>query len=137
MVFTDAQQFSFFEDADQIGLSNRTRTLSLILEGIAAVNDPSDWYDDDWDQWNANSKNPDRVQYPNNAANLIAQVPFKVSVKYLNRLKIASKLIIYYESVSIVLSTANIRWVVMNNFEIQRKYMVKKSKQTKQNFPSW
>ena len=47
MVFTDAQQVSFFEDSDQMGLSNRTRTLSLILEVIAIVDDLADWDDDD------------------------------------------------------------------------------------------
>ena len=61
---------------------------------------------------------PDRVQDPNNAANLISQVLFKVSVKSLKRLNIAFKLIRYYDSVYFVLRPANIRWVVMNNFEI-------------------
>ena len=118
-----------------MGLSNSTRTLSLILEGIAAVNDPSDWYDNYWYQWNSNYKKPDRVQDPNNAANIIAQVPFKVSVKSLKRLKIASKLIRYYDSVSIVKSATNICWMVMNNFEIKCKSMVYKSKQTKPDVP--
>ena len=108
MVFTDAQQFSFFEDADQMGLSNRNRNLSLILEGITEVDDLAVWDDDDWDQWNYNYKKPDRVQDTNNAANFNAQVPFKVSVKSLKLLKIASKLIRYYDSVSTVLSAANI-----------------------------
>ena len=72
----------------------------------------------------SNCKNPDRVQDTNNTANLIAQVPFKVSVKSLKRLKIAYKLIRYYDPVYIVLSATNIRWVVMNNFDIKRKYMV-------------
>ena len=131
MVFTAAQQVSFFEDADQMGLSNRNRTPSLIIEGIAAVDDITDWDDDYWDKWNSNYKKPDRVQYTQNAANIIAQVPFKVSVKSLKRPKIASKLIRYYDSLSIVLSAGNIHWVVMNNFEIQRKSMVNKSKLTK------
>ena len=61
MVFTVAQQVSFFEDADQMGLSNRTRTLSLIIEGIAAVDDLADWDDNDWNQWNYHGKNPNRV----------------------------------------------------------------------------
>ena len=52
MVFTAAQQVSFFEDADQMGLYNRTHTLSLSLVGIAAVDDIADWDDDNWDQWN-------------------------------------------------------------------------------------
>ena len=118
-----------------MGLYNRTGTISLIFGDIAAVDDLTDWDDNDWDQWKSNCKEPDRVQAPNNAANLIVQVPFKLSVKYLKRLKIASKLIRYYESVSIVISAANILWVVMNKFNIQRKYMVEKSKQTKPDVP--
>ena len=130
MVFTSAQQVSFFEDADQMGLSNRNCTLSLINEGIAAIDDLADWDDNYWDQRNSNCKKPDRVQDPNSASNLIAQVPFKISVHSLKRLNITSKLIRYYDSVSIVLSAANTLWVMINNFKIQRKSMVKKSKQT-------
>ena len=47
MVFTAAQRVYFFGDADQMGLSNRTRTLSLIIEGIHTVDDLADWDDDD------------------------------------------------------------------------------------------
>ena len=92
-----------------MGFSNSTFTLSFILEDIASVDDLSDWDDDDWEKWNSNSKKSDRFQNPNNAANIIAQVPFKVPVNSLKRLNIASKLIRYYDSVSIVLSAANIR----------------------------
>ena len=114
-----------------MSLSNSTRTLSLIIEGVTAVDYITNWDDDDWYQWNSNWKKPDRVQDPNNATNLISKVPFKVSPNSLKRLKISSKLIKYYDSVYIVLSAANIRWVVMNNFDIQLKSMVEKSKQTK------
>ena len=90
MFFIAAQQVSFLKDSDQMGLSNSTRTLSLILEGIASVDDLYDWDDDDREKWNSNIKKLDRFQDPNNAANLIAQVLFKVSVKSLKRLNIAS-----------------------------------------------
>ena len=39
----------------------------------------------------------------------------------LNCLKYASELVRYYESVSIELTATNIRWPVIDNFEIQRK----------------
>ena len=45
-----------------MGLSNSTNTLSLVLEGIATVDDIADWDDNDWDQWNYNCKKPVRVQ---------------------------------------------------------------------------
>ena len=61
MVFTASQQVYFFGDADQMGLSNRTCTLSLILEGISAVDDLADWDNYDWYQRKSNCKKPDRV----------------------------------------------------------------------------
>ena len=51
MVLTSAQITSFFEDADQMGLTHRTRTLSLNAEGIITVGGLAEWKDDDWDQW--------------------------------------------------------------------------------------
>ena len=56
MFFIADKQVSFLKYSDQMGLSNSTCTLSLILEGIASVDDLSDWDDDDWDKWNFNSK---------------------------------------------------------------------------------
>ena len=64
MVFTAYQQFSFFEDADLTGLSNRTRTLSLIIDGITAVDDIDSWDENDWDQWNSNFKKPEGFKIP-------------------------------------------------------------------------
>ena len=101
-----------------------TRTLSVVIEGIATAEDLAFWDEEDWDQWNFICKNPYRVQDTNNTANLITQVPFKVSVKSLKRLNIASKLIRYYDSVPIVLIDAKIQRVMMNNFDIQCKSMV-------------
>ena len=93
MVLTDAQQVSFFEYADQMGLKHSTRVYSLDVEGIENVDDLADWDVEDWGQWASNCKKPDMIQDPNNVANLITQVPFPLSVKSLKRLKIASKLI--------------------------------------------
>ena len=126
MVLTEAQQTSFFEDADQMSLVSRTRTNSLVVEGITTVNDLADWDDDDWDQWSLNCEKPDQVQDSDNPALLVDQVPFSLSFKSLQRLKIASKLIRYYNSIPIPLTAANIRWPVMAKFEMQRKSIVKK-----------
>ena len=112
-----------------------TRTLSVVIEGIATAEDLAFWDEEDWDQWNFICKNPYRVQDTNNTANLITQVPFKVSVKSLKRLNIASKLIRYYDSVPIVLIDAKIQRVMMNNFDIQCKSMVEKYRQTKPDVP--
>ena len=135
MVLTAAQQVSFFEDDDHMGLKHRTRFYSIDVEGIENVDDLSDWDDGDWYQWAYNCKKPYRIQDPNNSANLIAQVSFPLSVKSLKRLKIASKLIRYYKLVSVPLTVIKIKWTLMDNFEIQRKSMVEKSKQIKPNIP--
>ena len=81
MVLTTAQITSLFEDADQMGLSHRTRTIPLKSEGIITVGELTEWKDDEWDQWNNNSKKPDRIPDPANTANLIHQTPFAISVK--------------------------------------------------------
>ena len=62
MVLTAAQQVSFFEDADQMGLKHSTRVYSLDDEGIENVDDLADLDDNDCDQWASNCKKPDRIQ---------------------------------------------------------------------------
>ena len=93
MVLTTAQITYFFEDTDQMGLTHRTRTLSLNTEGIITVGELAEWKDDDWDQWKNNCKKPDRILDPENPANLIHQTTFAISVKSFKRLKAASELI--------------------------------------------
>ena len=82
-------------------------------EGIITVGELAEWKDDDWDQWKNNCKNPYRIPDPANPANLIHQIPFAISVKSLKRLKAASELIRYYESVSIELTATKICWPVI------------------------
>ena len=135
MVLSAAQITSFFEDADQMGLTHRTRTLSLNSEEIITVGELSEWKDDDWDQWNNNCKKPDRITDPANYANLIHQTPFAISVKSLKRLKAASELIRYYESVSIELTATKIRWPVIENYKIQWKAIYLRIKQTVPDVP--
>ena len=47
MVLTGGQIIAFFEDADQVGLTNRTRVSSLDAEGISSIDDLAEWDDDD------------------------------------------------------------------------------------------
>ena len=101
MVLTAAQIKSLFENTDKMGLTHRTRTLSFNTEEIITVSELDEWKDDDWGQWKNNCKKPDRITDPENPANLIHQNLFAISVKSLKRLKAASELIRYYESVSI------------------------------------
>ena len=131
MVLTVGQITSFFEDNDQCGLTNRTKILSLNAEGISTIDDLAEWEDEDWDQWASNCKRPDKTQDPNNPAQLISTVPYSLSVKSLKRLKLASKLVRYYESVSIEITAASMIWKVLKNFSIQIKAMSIKSKESK------
>ena len=96
MVLTAAHITSFFEDADQIGLTHRSCTLSLNYEGIIKIGELAEWKEYDWDQWKNNCKKPYRIPYTGNTANIIQQTPFAISVKSLKRLKSASELIRYY-----------------------------------------
>ena len=115
MVFTVNQTTAFFENAAQMGLSNRTRE-QLQAEGIDDVIDIKEWDEDDWDQFASNCKSPPRIPDPANPANLIYQQPFAVSVKSLKRLKLASALVRFYVSIDRAPSAANMQWAVIENF---------------------
>jgi len=135
MVLTGAQVTAFFEDPDQCGLENRTRVLSLDAEGISTIDDLAEWEDEDWDQWARNCKRPDKIEDPANPGQLIDTVPYPLSVKSLKRLKIASKLVRYYESVSVGITASNMSWAVLKNFSIQTKAMSLKSKESNPEIP--
>ena len=135
MVLTAAQTTSFFEDADQMGLTHLTRTISLNSGGIITVGGLAHWKDDEWDQWKNNCKKPEIIPDPANPSNIIHQTTFAISVKSLKRLKAASELIRYYESVSIELTATKIRWPVIENYEIQRKAIYLRIKQTLPDVP--
>ena len=120
MVFTAAQITSFFEDADQCGLDHRTRVSLLNVEGITSMDDLADWEDDDWDRWATSYKKPDKDL---TTGNLVEQQAFQLTVKSLKRLKLASALVRYYESVSIPLTHMNMKWLVLKSFDTQMKAM--------------
>jgi len=119
MVYTAAQQTAFFTSAAQMGLSDRTRD-QLDIEGITDVAYLSEWTDDQWDDFATNCRMPSQIPDPANAANLIHQQPFVVPVRSLKRLKIASKMVRYYEQTDRALSAANMQWTtVILNFDMQ------------------
>ena len=99
MVFTNTHITSFFEDAAQMGLSNRTRVY-IQGEGINhPSNDLQKFADKDaWDQIIENCKRPPQIT--NAAGALVNQQPFIFSAKSLMRLKIASKVVDYYARTS-------------------------------------
>ena len=58
-----------------------------------------------------------------------------MNFKYLKRLKIASQLVRYYEATGRTLTVGNLMWTVMESFEMQRKSLNQKAKETTLNTP--
>ena len=94
------------------------------------ADDLHEWEDDKWDQFASNFKRPPHIFDPNNANLLINQPPFLVTVKYLKRLKEASRIARFYKAVGRPLSQQNMRWQhVIKKYAIQRKAMEKMLKE--------
>ena len=62
-------------------------------------------------------------------------MPFYVRVRSLKRLKVALRVVHYYNSVMRDLTVENIRWTVIDNFNVQRKVLKDKSKETSTDVP--
>ena len=126
MVFTAAQITSFFEDAAQMGLSNRTR-LYIQGEGINHPDDLQEFAEKDaWDQIIENCKMP--PQSANAAGVLINQQPFIFPAKSLMRLRIAARVVDYYARTSRLLTAANMMWVRLNSFNVEWKVIQDRKK---------
>lgn len=133
MVFTNNQRVAFFEDADQCGLSNRTR-LKLVAEGITNVEDMTEFEDEDWDNFAYTCKRPPQVADANGA--LVNVAPYELPVMSLRRLKVASELIRFYTDTGRTLSAANLMWnTVGKNFEVQWKALKTAAKKDSNDVP--
>ena len=137
MVITASQISAFFEDEAQMGFSNSTQFDSLNAEGITLMNDLAEWEDDYWDQLMSNYKKPDRIPDIINADQLIHQVTFPLSVNYFKILKIASRMVHYYDSILVDLTAPRLRWMVLDNFKIQRKAMEKTQSVKSRCYQAW
>lgn len=114
MVFTIQQITAFFEDADQMALSHRTR-IQLQEEGINAVTDLSDFDDATLKQVSENLKRPGGTIDAQGA--IVRTQPFVLGAKSLLRLKAATKLVKYYETVGRDINSLNMKWdPVMKTF---------------------
>mmetsp|Transcript_11395 Transcript_11395/g.16568 ORF Transcript_11395/g.16568 Transcript_11395/m.16568 type:complete len:128 (+) Transcript_11395:1440-1823(+) len=127
MLLTVQQTTMFFEDADHIGLSARTRS-AFSAEGVEVVMDLGDCEDEDWDERAKICRKPNQIEDPANPGNMINQSPFTLYVNSLKRLKIAAALVRYYESVVIELTVSNICWPVLKRFEVQMKAFKERKK---------
>ena len=126
MVFTALQITAFFEDNAQMGLSNRTR-LYLQSEGITHPSDLIDFVKkDDWSQLIENCKRPPQMAGAGGA--MVAQQPFQLPAKSLLRLRVASKVVEYYSRTGRALSSSNMTWVRLNNFQVEWDTLVERKK---------
>ena len=117
MVFTTSQITAFFENADQMESSNRTR-VHLQGEGITHPNDLLEFMDkNSWKQIVETCKRPPQIAGAGGA--LVDQQPFQLPAKSLLRLQIAAKVVEHYTKTARPLAAANIRWVCLSNFKIE------------------
>ena len=117
MVLTAGQLTLFFEDANQMGLSNRTR-LHLQTEGIATPDDLVDFVTkDSWDPIVDNCKRPPQI--PGAGGALVNQQAFHLPAKSLMRLKVAAQVVLYYTRTGRALTSANLTWTRMSNFKVE------------------
>ena len=101
----------FFENANQMGLANRTRVY-LQTEGIVTVEDLAEFVTkESWVQVIENCKRPPKIPDPANPAGpLIEQEAFRIGAKSLKRLKVAAKCIAYYINTGRDLTAAALMW---------------------------
>ena len=125
MVFTAPQTTAFFKNANQMGLSHRTR-VHLQGEGIIHVRDLLDFADKDtWDQVVENCKRPPQVAGVGaQAGQLLNQAPFQLPAKSLLRLRVAAKIVEYYTRTARPLTAAGMQWVRLNNFKVEWETLV-------------
>jgi hypothetical protein len=113
MVYTAAQLTAFFEEAGQMGIPHETR-VQLATEGIVTVDDLSEFDEDNLKQIADNLRRPsgrvpiDPVNDPQGPT--MSTPAFVFGAKSFNRLKAASDLVRYYETVGRDLTAANTRW---------------------------
>ena len=119
MPLTGAQITAFFENADQMGLSNRTRVY-LQGQGIDSPDDLADFVKKSaWDQLLENCKRPPQIQ--NNAVPpvLVNDAAYQFPAKSLLRMKVAALAVQYYSRTGRALTAQSIMWSRLSNFQIE------------------
>ena len=130
MPLTAAQTSAFFEDAAQMGIPNAT-VVQLQVEGIVTVDDLKEFDKDTMEQVTANLRRPPgRVPDPNPGAAAgatIATPPFPYGAKSQQRLLVATKLVLYYDTVGRNITAGNLQWnPTMQPFSEQMKALIEK-----------
>ena len=120
MVITNAQATAFFENDPQMGIPHRI-FVKLADEGINTISDLSEFTSESLKQITENLRRPTgREPDPTVGAAVGATIPiqpFVLGAKSQMRLKAASHLVRFYETVGRPLTAANMQWTpVIKNF---------------------
>eukprot|EP00956_Cyclotella_meneghiniana_P044140 scaffold303339_cov89-Cyclotella_meneghiniana.AAC.1 len=120
MVLTAGQTTAFFTDANQMGLTARTRGY-LQTEGISMIEDLLEFSSkDSWTQIVENCKRPPQVT--DAAGNLVNQAAFHIGAKSLHRLQVAAIAVEYYAATDRTITPQAMQWdTTLKNFEVQWK----------------
>ncbi len=119
MVLTAGQLTGFFEDAAQMGLSNRTR-VHLQTEGINVPDDLIDFVGkEDWTLILDNCRRPPQIPGQGVGVALVNQQAFHLPARSLMRLKVAAQVVLFYNRTSRPLTVQNLAWVRLSNFKIE------------------
>lgn len=135
----DANIKLFFTGDEYIGLSERTFE-QLKQEGITQPSDLVDFDASTIDQIVSTMRKPPKVwqlknaNKPDDGKELVEQEPFPFPAKAQMRLKVALTLVKYYETCGYRLTTENMKWSVMRNFDEQWKGLEER-KDTKPKVP--
>jgi hypothetical protein len=125
-LFDAAALTAFFENADAMALSNRTR-LQLASEGIQTPDDFKDFDDDGLEAIFLNLAKPPKV--PGVGARLVEVRAYEVSAKSKMRLKGALKIAKFYENIDQDLDPENMTWLVIKRFLDQWKALMERKKE--------
>ena len=111
--FDAAAVTHFWEDADSMSLSNRTR-VQLAVEGITDPGDLEEYDEAGLEKIFHNLAKPAKVAGPQGRLREVE--PFKVTGKAKQRLLGAALLVKFYKTISRPLTPDSIRWPVIKNF---------------------
>ena len=107
----------FWEDADQMGLSNRTRVY-LRGEGLDHPDDLREFTKKEaWAQIVENCKRP--PQATNEEGEIVNQQLFQLPAKSLLRLRTAGLVCDYYHKTTRTLSAPNMMWTRLSSFQLE------------------
>ena len=119
MVLTAGQLTLFFEDATQMGLSDRTR-MHLQTEGITTPDDLINFVDEDaWTPILDNCRRPPQIHGEGQGAALVNQQAFHLPAKSLLWLKVAAQVVLYYDRINHPLTAQGMSWGRLNNFKVE------------------